>query len=1110
MFNINQARGAWLRCWRIMKLSTFLLLFTFLQVSATVYSQDTVLTLKLSNTTLKDVLYEIEQRTEYTFMYNDTKIDVSQYVSVDFEEKKVSEILDILLDEEKIEYKMIKNQIILTSLVDQEVGSLQIERDISGTVVDPSGVPMPGVSVLIKGTSTGTITNMDGKFYLAGVVAQDILVFSFIGMTNKEIVVGENNVLNITLTEDVIGLEEVVAVGYGMLRKSDLTGAVATIETDELNSLPVPSVGNALQGKATGVQVIDNGTPGSDPTFRIRGLGTINNNNPLLVIDGIPTNDGLNQLNANDIESIQILKDASSTAIYGSRGANGVVIITTKKGKGGKGRVEFNAYYGIQQATNLVDVLNATQFAALHNEMMANAGRTQNPAFADPASLGKGTDWVDELFETAPMQNYSMSYSGGNEKTTYYVSGNIFKQEGIISNTGFDKYTMKFNVESQVLKNLKFGNNITMNHDKKYSGDYSVRNTLLALPTLPVYNSDGSYAGPQERPEWDGDIINPVGKSELVDNTTKGYNLLGSVYAELEIVKGLKLKSLAGLKANFWFSRTWSPKYDWDPTPQELSYLSESSNRNINWNWDNTLTYTKSFDQHDLTVMVGTSAQESQWQGMNGSIQEFASDLTQQLDNGTKQADIGGNSNGWSMMSYMGRINYTFNDKYLVTATVRRDGSSRFGEDSRWGTFPSASLAWRVSEEGFFENVDFVDNLKLRAGYGATGNQEIGLYEYASVLNTNVYVFNDALVSTVVPHKMPNPNLHWESQNMANVGIDATLFNQRFDVTIDGYYKVTEDMLVPMSVPISTGYSDIDVPRVNAGEIINKGFEISVTSHNTTGEFKWDTDVNFSLNRNEVKELNDSIPMTVGSIGLNQNLARLATGHSMNVFYGYVTDGIFQNQAEVDNHAVQVPGNDPYNRTSAGDIRFKDLNSDGIINADDRTYIGNPNPDFIFSMNNRFEYKGFDLNIFLQGVYGNDIYNANRIYNEGMAVAYNQSSETLKRWTGEGTSNTMPRAVFNDPNQNSRPSDRYIEDGSYLRIKNVTLGYNLPKRWFERYHISSARLYVSGTNLYTFSNYKGFDPEVSVSEYNGYQSQGIDNSVYPVTRTISVGANITF
>ena len=982
-----------------MKLTIFLVLAIILNTSAAVYSQQGKVSLQVENQEIADVLREIENNTEYSFFYQREQIDVTRKVSVQVENQSVKSVLDQIFEGEDVQYHVSKNNTVV--LLPKLKNNAEIKQDsnITGNVTDTRGITLPGVNVIVKGKTTGTITNIDGKFTIEANKGE-VLVFSFIGYASQEVIIDDAEVLNIVLEEETIGLNEVVAVGYGSLRKSDLTGAIASIETDELSSLPVPSVGNAMQGKATGVQVIESGIPGSDPTFRIRGIGTINSNNPLFVIDGIPVDGGLNQLNMSDIESIQILKDASSTAIYGSRGANGVIIITTKTGTEGKGQININAYYGLQEATSMVDVLNASEFAAMHNEMMANAGREQNPAFADLSSLGKGTDWIGELFEVAPMQNYSLSYAGGNEKTTYYVSGNIFKQKGIISNTGFDKYTVKFNCESQVLKNVRFGNNLTLNHDYKYNGEYSIRNSLLALPTLPIYNEDGSYAGPQERPEWDGDITNQVGRNRLIKNSTKGYNILGSVFGEVDIIEGLKLKTLAGLKANFWYTRNWSPKYNWQPTPQELSYLGEGSNRAITWNWDNTLTYTKLLGKHKITAMVGTSAQESEWHGISGSIQDFASDLTQQLDNGTKQPKIHGNTNGWSMMSYMGRINYAFDDKYLITATVRRDGSSRFGKKSKWGTFPSASLAWRISEENFLKDVKFVDNLKLRFGYGSTGNQEVGLYKYASVLNTGVYVFNDAIASTVVPNKMPNPNLHWESQNMANAGIDAILFDQRVELTLDAYYKVTEDMLVPMSVPISTGYSDLDVPEINAGEILNKGIEIALTTHNFKGDFTWDTDFSFSINRNEVKKLNDTIPMTRGSVGFNQDLARLAVGYPMDVFYGYVTDGLFQTQAEVDSHALQVPGNDPYSRTSPGDIRFKDLNSDGIINAEDRTYIGNPNPDFIFSLNNRFDHKGFDLTIFLQGVYGNDIYNANRIWNEGMAVAYNQSTKTLNRWTG--------------------------------------------------------------------------------------------------------------
>ena len=557
---------------------------------------------------------------------------------------------------------------------------------------------------------------------------------------------------------------------------------------------------------------------------------------------------------------------------------------------------------------------------------------------------------------------------------------------------------------------------ITFNHDDKYSGAYNILNTLRALPTQAIYNPDGSYSGPEGIPAWSGDITNPIGQAKLIENTTLGYNLLGSIYGEIEVVDGLTIRSQAGLKANFWQTRTWGPKYDWKPIPQEQSYLGQASNKSITWNWDNTLTYKTTFnDVHRLTVLVGTSAQENKYDFISGSIQEFASDLTQQLDNGLTQQIVGGNGNSWSLMSYMGRVNYSFADKYLVTATVRRDGSSRFGVNNKWGVFPSGSLAWRVSEEDFMESLAWVDNLKLRAGYGITGNQEIGNYSFASALSTIKYNFNNSLVNAVVPIVMPNPNVQWESQKQVNIGIDVALFNQRIDLTVDAYQKDTEDMLVPMAVPITTGYSDVYVPFINAGEVENKGIEVSITSHNLNGDFSWNTDFNISFNRNKVISLNDTIPMSRGSVGFNQQIARIEAGKPMDAFYGFVSDGIFQTQEDVDAHALQVPGDDLFARTSPGDIRFKDLNSDGIIDDDDRTYIGNPHPDFIFALNNRFAYKGFDLTIFLQGVFGNDIYNANRIWSEGMAVAQNQSVETLDRWQGEGTSNSMPRAIFNDP-----------------------------------------------------------------------------------------------
>jgi TonB-linked SusC/RagA family outer membrane protein len=498
--------------------------------------------------------------------------------------------------------------------------------------------------------------------------------------------------------------------------------------------------------------------------------------------------------------------------------------------------------------------------------------------------------------------------------------------------------------------------------------------------------------------------------------------------------------------------------------------------------------------------MAGTSAQENRYNFLNASVQGFASQLTQQMSNGTLMPTVGGNTSSWSLFSYMGRANYAFRGKYMATATLRRDGSSRFGDGNKWGTFPSVSLAWRISDESFMKQFEFLSDMKIRAGFGVTGNQEIGNYTFASALQTIKYTFNGQVVTAVVPTVMPNPNVQWEEQQQSNIGIDATFFKHRLEVMLDAYIKNTEKMLVPMSVPVSTGYSDVYVSSINAGKMQNKGIELTLNSHNLTGPFSWTTSLNFSFNRNEVVDLNDTVPMTSGSIGLNYNLALIQSGYPINMFYGFVTDGIFQNQEEVDNHAILVPGNDPYNRTSPGDIRFKDMNNDGVINDNDRVMLGNPNPKIMFALGNTFGYKNFDLTIFLQGVAGNQILNANRIWAEAMSVAQNQTLATLDRWTGEGTSNSVPRAVFNDPNKNTRPSDRFIEDGDYLRIKSLILGYTIPEGLLSRYKVKSLRVYASAFNLYTFTKYTGFDPEVGTS--------GIDNSVYPVTGTYSLGINI--
>ncbi len=1068
--------------------------------------RDVTIEIAFEEATLPQVFSTLESITDYQFIYHHNDVNSNFRFNLEKQNIVIGDLLLMISKEAKLSFKQLNRNISVKQSASGKTAEKQLEviiqsREITGKVSDSNNEGIPGVNIQIKGTSQGTITDFNGDYSLE-VPVGSTLVFSSVGYVTEEVTVNDQSVINLTLFEDIKQLQELVIVGYGTQKKKDVTGSIASVDAEDIGSLPVPSVSDAMQGRAPGVQVMSSGTPGDDATFRIRGTGTINNSNPLLVINGVPVTSGLNQINPNDIESVQVLKDASATAIYGSRGANGVIIVQTKSGKSDANQFNIDYFTGIQQATNVPQMLNAQKFAAMHNDMMENAGLPENPDFSDPASLGTGTDWLNELLRTAPMQSLSASFSGGNENSTYYVSGNLFNQEGIVIETGYKRYSLQFNSDHQLKEWLRFGNNLTLNHDIKTGGNYNIRNTMAALPTQSVFDEDGTYAGPTGQPIYSGDIINPIGQARLIDNKTLGYNVIGSLFGEVEILENLKFKTTAGIQANFWDVRTWAPAYDWEPTPEPESYLYRGYNKSITWLWDNTLTYDKFIgDNHHITALVGTSAQSNDYDFMNGSIKEFASDRTQQLDNGSSQATLRGNASEWALMSYFGRLNYEFNDKYLATATVRLDGSSRFGSGNKYGVFPSGALAWRISNEDFF-NVPYVNDLKIRAGYGLTGNQEIGNYAFASILNTVVYNFNGSLVPAVVPSVMPNPNVQWETQKQANIGIDATLFNERLIVNVDAYLKNTEDMLVPQDVPVSTGYSDIVVPYINAGKIRNRGVELNISSVNIEGALEWTTDFNISFNQNKVISLNDTVPMSVGGIGLNYNLARIQAGQPINSFFGFVTNGIFQSQEEVNRHATQIDGADPFNRTSAGDIRFADLNDDGVIDDTDRRYIGNPNPDVIFAVNNNLAYKGFDLGIFLQGISGNEIFNANRIWNEAMAVAQNQTIETLGRWQGSGTSNTMPRAVFNDPNKNTRASDRYIEDGSYLRVKNITLGYTLPATLTNKISVSRARIYASAQNLFTFTEYQGFDPEVGFN--------GIDNSNYPLNRTISVGVNLGF
>lgn len=968
---------------------------------------------------------------------------------------------------------------------------------VQGVVKDQTGETVIGASVMEKGTTNGTITGIDGDFSL-NMSSNGTLVVSFVGNKTQEVQVKGQKQLQVVLSEDAEMLDEVVVIGYGTMKKSDLTGAVSSIGNKDIKDSPVSNLGQAIQGKISGVQIVDAGKPGDNVSIKIRGLGSINNCDPLVVIDGVPTDLGLSSLNMADVERLDVLKDASATAIYGSRGANGVVMITTKRGTEGKGKLAVSANYSFQNATNVPSLLNAAQYAELSNDMMVNSGRNPNPEWANPSELGAGTDWMDELLRTGVMQNYTVSYSGGNEKSHYYVSGGFLDQSGIVKSVNYRRFTFQSNSDAQVLKWLKFSNNITFSADTKKSGSYNIGDALKALPIYPVKNEDGSWSGPDGNSEWYGSTRNPIGPTELNKSQTDGYNFLANLTAELTFTKWLKFKSTFGYDAKFWFIDNFTPKYNWKPTPTEETSRYKSDNKSFTYLWDNYFLFDHTFaEKHRVGLMAGMSAQWNTNDYLNAQKNVFMFDNVHEMDNGEEMYAIGGNETEWALLSYMARVNYSYEDRYLLTATIRRDGSSRFGKKHRWGTFPSVSVAWRASQEKWFPKNDYINDLKVRAGYGVTGSQaSVGNYSYLASYNTSVYPFgiSSGNQTALVSSTLANPYIHWEEVAQTNIGFDASLFNSRVMFSFDAYLKETRDMLVKASIPITSGFEDTTTTYTNAGKVRNQGIEMSLHTINLTGELGWETNLTATYNKNKIKDLNSDVPYYINQIN-NSYVTMLAKDYPINVFYGYVTDGIFQNQSEVNTHAVQ-PGAEP------GDIRFRDLNNDGVINDSDRTVIGNPNPSWLFSMNNSLSYKGFELSVFLQGIAGNKIYNANNIDNTGMAAAYNQTTDVLKRWQGEGTSNSMPRAVFGDPNQNTRVSDRFVENGSYLRLKNITLSYTFPKQWLQKAQIENARLSLSCENVATITGYSGFDPEVGIN--------GIDQNRYPISRTFSLGLNFNF
>lgn len=1000
---------------------------------------------------------------------------------------------------------------------------------ITGTVTsveDESG--LPGVNVIVKGTSNGTVTDIEGKYSLNVSGEEPILVFSSVGFTKEEVAVGNRTVIDLVLVPDITALEEIVVIGYGSIRKSDLTGSISSVKGEELERTPMQSIDQGLVGRAAGVVVTQtSGMPGATASIRVRGTTSLQGGNePLYVIDGFPIYAGsgygntsgtgnrerissMATLNPNDIESIEILKDASATSIYGARAANGVVLITTKTGKSGQDQISFNAYYGVQEVVQKLDVMNALEYADLVNEAYTNDGDApyyDNAAMDQIRQNPEGTDWQNEVFRSAPTRNYQLSISGGDKKTRYAISGNILNQDGIIIGNNFKRYTGRINVDRNVMDNVRIGANINLTRTQNeatpataHSG--AVNASLKFNPVMEVYEDE--ELGLYNLVNAPGKLIaNPVATANEMVLENIATRFLGNTFADWEFIKGLTAKVTFGIDIFDNKSNTYTPSNIYQSGG--TANASVRSDLRTTWLNENTLSYIKDFGtDHSINAVAGVTFQGSRNEGVLGSSQDYVNDVLQEnsLESGAVYNQPGSDATEWGIISYLARVNYSLKSKYLMSLAGRIDGSSRFGENNKYAFFPSGSVAWRASEEDFIQALNVFSNLKVRASVGYTGNQEIGLYSSLPTLGTTTYEFGGNLVKGFRPNKIPNPDLRWEKTIQYDAGLDMGFVDNRIRLTTDIYYKKTTDLIYSIAIPWVSGFQTM---IQNIGSVSNKGFELEISTDNIRGEFNWTTNFNIAFNKNEVLELGGEEYKDIGSGdgGLKTGpIHRLIVGEPIGTFYGYVFDGIFQDDAEL---AAGPSGTTDW----VGGRRYKDFSGpedvpDGSVDATyDRQIIGNALPDYTGGMTNDFSYKGIDLSIFVIWSVGNDIANYNAIEGELPSGGQNVYRTLLDRFKVGSPSNEYPIAT---KNRSAVFCDRYVEDGSYLKIKNITLGYNFP--FLKAKHIGALNVYMTAQNFITFTKYKGFDPEVS---YRGASNLeiGEDFGVYPQAKTILFGVKI--
>lgn len=1096
---------------RIMRISTFLLMVcVFCSYAGNAHSQNAKVSIRMNNVKLDKILNEIENQTDYLFIYNN-QVDINKITSVKVKNEAVAQVLDRILSGTGINYELEGTHIILTTEAIKDLHAQQQAKTVTGTVTDVSGEPIIGANIRIKGTTTGTITDIDGNFSIKA-EPQSVIEVSYIGYLTQETVINNQKSIRFLLKEDTKTLDEVVVIGYGVQKKADLTGSVANINTEKLNTQSNANIGQALQGKIAGVDIVSQGgAPGSGTRIMVRGIGTLNNASPLYIVDGMYMN-SIDHINPNDIASIDVLKDASSAAIYGSRAANGVIIVTTKEGSNTEGKpiIDLSVNLGISTASKFLDMLDAKGWAEVTTIARQAIGKPALDMATDLANK-PDNDWQDIMFRPALMQNYNLSVKGGGKYSTYYTGLGYFNQDGIVKGTNYQRY----NIQS---KNdykrgiFSAGTNliISFSHDKPLHQELRggmIGTILQSVPTLEKYDDtrEGGYGGTY------GDVVNiPHPLAIIDDNIMDRYNenvkIFANLYAQIELFKGLKYK--LNLTPDFSFERykNYLNKYDFGLATNSITQLTERQRRRRNILVENLLTFDRTFGEHKISALAGYTYQDSRFR----HIQAYGEGLPQgleEIDAATTNRSNEGNSWRSVLTSILGRVFYSYQNKYLFTATIRRDGSSKFGKNNRYGYFPSFSLGWNVAEEKFMENVHWLDQLKLRGGYGVLGNQEIDNYQYSSTITTGINYpdGNGGLLQGAFPKNFANPDIKWEETAMTNVGIDFMAFNNRLSLTADYYVKNTKDILLTVPIPISSGGAND--PIRNAGKIRNNGFEFNLGwMDQPNPDISYGINLIGSFNKNKVIAMgSESGSIKGGSTNQNITTSETKAGYPIGGYWLISTAGYFNSQEEVDAYAKEGKKIQP--AAEPGDIKFVDANNDGVINDDDRVFQGSPFPDFTFALNGNMRYKNFDLSIGLQGVLGNKIYNATRQTLEDVTKGSNFLASCLDYWTPENKNASHPRLTWDDPNRNTRAeSDRYLENGSYLRLRSVQLGYTFPQTWFKG-AIQHARVYINAENLFTITSYSGYSPDVNADNAN---YRGFDNFIYPTNRTFMLGLNVTF